>query len=637
LRSRWSPAVALLAALTATHTVSRGQIAAPASPPPLQTTASSGEATEPRPVRVEAIVTDARGRPIVNLTPKDFTVLEDGVAQAVESAVLTTNRAVATVPAAVSGAADEVRAARERGTRVFALYLDEFHVSAGASTERVRAAVTRFIDTEVRPSDLVAVMKPMDHLTQIRFLRDREQAKKIVAGFSGRNGDYTPRSAFEEKYVGRAPAAVRAARGQIVMSGLRALASRMGELDGGLSGIVLVTEGFSGGFARSRERRLPDVDTLARAASRFRVLFYAFDPSTPSGPAAAATGAPPPSADGDADTPDGFPLASLARQSGGAVLAPGADLYAALQHVSRDLDSYYVVTYRSNAPNDGRFRRVEISAGRRDAAVRARAGYWTPLPVEQRAVAARAYVPPVMSLRPIRRSPLIESWFGSMIDGDGNRRAIFTWTPAAPTPAAKPAGRADLVSLKVSTPSGRVLFEGDVAPAHTNSVVAHRSDSAAFEAPAGRLLVDLTIRRADGSQLDTGTLDYELPEFTSSEPVILQPQFFRAGSAREFRELAADAAAAPLPSRQFRRTDRLLVRVPTYEPRGREVQVSVKLINRTGQVLAQLSPTPGDLPAKVSQFDVPLAQYAPGEYSLELAAQSDSGVARQLVRIRITG
>lgn len=635
MRSRWSPAVALLAALTATHTVSRGQTAAPASPPPSpQTTASSGQTAEPRIVRVEAIVTDARGRAIVNLTPKDFIVLEDGVAQTVESAVLTTNRDVATVPAAVTGAADEVRAARERGTRVFALYLDEFHVSAGASTERVRAAVTRFIDTEIRPSDLIAVMKPMDHLTQIRFLRDREQAKKIVAGFSGRDGDYAPRSAFEEKYVGRAPAAVRAARGQIVMSGLRALASRMGELDGGLSGIVLVTEGFSGGFARSRERRLPDVDTLARAASRFRVLFYAFDPSTSATP---ATGAAPTAADGDANPPAAFPLASLARQSGGAVLAPGADLYAALQHVSRDLDSYYVVTYRSSAPNDGRFRSVEISARRRDASVRARAGYWTPLPIEQRAVAAPAYVPPVMSLRPIRRSPLIESWFGSMIDADGNRRAIFTWTPAAPTPAAKLAGRADLVSLKVSTPSGRVLFEGDVAPAHTNSVVAHRSDSAAFDAPAGRLQLDLTIRRADGSQLDTGTLDYELPEFTSAEPVILQPQFFRAGSAREFRELAADAAAAPLPSRQFRRTDRLLVRVPTYEPRGREVQVSVKLINRTGQVLAELSPTPSDLPARVSQFDVPLAQYAPGEYSLELAAQSDAGVARQLIRIRITG
>ena len=60
--------------------------------------------------------------------------------------------------------ADEERAAKEPGTRLIALYLDEYHVSAGESTERVRAAVSRFIDEQVRPGDLLVVMKPLDHL-----------------------------------------------------------------------------------------------------------------------------------------------------------------------------------------------------------------------------------------------------------------------------------------------------------------------------------------------------------------------------------------------------------------------------------------------------------------------------------------
>ncbi len=628
---RWSPAVVLLAVLTAAATASRAQKVGEPSPPP----AVADQAPESRTVRLEAIVTDSKGKPIPNLAPRDFIVLEDGVAQTVESAVLTSKGAAATVPSPVDSPRDEARAAREPGTRVIALYLDEFHVSAGASTDRVRAAVRRFIDTEIRSSDLVAVMKPMDHLTQIRFTRDRDEARKVAAEFSGRNGDYAPRSAFEEQYVGRAPAAVRAARGQIVMSGLRALASRMGELNGGLSGVVLVSEGFSGGFSRSRERRLPDIETLVRAASRFRVLFYAFDPSAaPVVEAAAAS---------DSGPADASALQSLAQQSGGGTLAQGSDLYEALRHVSRDLDNYYVVTYRSASPNDGRFRAVQISATRRDASVRARSGYWTPLPIDQRAASTRTYVPPpAVSLRPLRRSPLIESWFGTVVDTDGKRRAIFTWTPAPLPPTAKAAARADLVSLKVTTPAGRVLFEGDISPAHTTSVVARRSDSATFEAPAGRLQFDLTILRADGGKIDTGMMDFDLPEFTTKQVVILQPQFFRASSAREFRELAADAGAAPLPSREFRRTDRLLVRVPTYEPAGRDVQVSAKLINRVGNVLAELTPLTlagageaADLP--LNQFDVPLARYAPGEYSLELSAQSEAGVTRQLIRIRITG
>ena len=39
----------------------------------------------------------------------------------------------------------------------------------------------------------------------------------------------------------------------------------------------------------------------------------------------------------------------------------------------------------------------------------------------------------------------------------------------------------------------------------------------------------------------------------------------------------------------------------------------------------------------LTQFDLPLARFAPGEYSIEVAAQSDAGTARELIRFRITG
>src|SRR4029453_7032377 len=98
---------------------------------------------------------------------------DNGVAQKIETAVWHSNAPPAVGPVAptleIKDGADEERAAKEPGTRVIAIYLDEFHVSAGESTERMKRAVGQFIDEQVRPSDLLVVMKPLDHLTQIRF------------------------------------------------------------------------------------------------------------------------------------------------------------------------------------------------------------------------------------------------------------------------------------------------------------------------------------------------------------------------------------------------------------------------------------------------------------------------------------
>jgi hypothetical protein len=330
-------------------------------------------------------------------------------------------------------------------------------------------------------------------------------------------------------------------------------------------------------------------------------------------------------------------LQSLARQTGGDAVGAGQDLVPALQRVSKDLDSYYVLTFTSTSANDGRFHNVQITSSRRQAQVRARSGYWAPLPSELRTT--RLTTPPLMTMRALKRSPLIDSWFGLTVEPDGHRRVIFTWTPA-PAPVStrsKPAGRPDVVALKVTTPTGAVLFEGEVAPVRQGTNSTLRPDSAVFQAMPGRLQFDLNILQADGSKLDVGALDYDVPNVRGATPVILPPQMFRAASAREFRDISADAGAAPLPGREFRRTDRLLLRVPTFEPGGNAVQVSAKLVNRVGTVLTDLPPMSEEAGRTLTQFDLPLARFAPGEYSIEVAASSDGGIARELIRFRITG
>jgi VWFA-related protein len=621
--------VALLVTVPAAQSMSSAQ----------KDTVTAPEPT-PRTIRIEAIVTDKHGKPIVDLRPAD-----NGVVQKVTDVQLKRRAprpgtvGPVEIPSPVNSADDEERAAREPGTRVIALYLDEFHVSAGASSERVRDAVSRFITEQLRPNDLLIVLKPLDHLTTIRFTRDRDAARKIVESFSGRKDDYTPRTSFEEQYIGTSPQAVRAARAQIVMSGLRALALRMGELDGGLAGIVLITEGFSPDVPRSRDRRLADLQSLVRTASRSRALVYAIDPSLSPFTGADAADTDPPQSTEQSQSAERLmsTFQSVARQTGGDSVAAGGDLVPGLQRVSSDLDTYYVVSFTSAGASDGRFHDVHITSSRKETQVRSRAGYWAPLPDVR--TTSRLSFPPIVPMRAVRRSPLIDSWLGMTMETDGRRRMIFTWTPAARvSKPGRPVGRPDIVALKVTTLSGTVLFEGEVTPVRGSSTVTgQRTDAAVFDAGTGRLQLDLTILQADGTKLDVGSQDFDVPEYRAGRPVILPIQLFRAASAREFREISGDLNAAPLPGREFRRTETLLLRVPTFDASGSKVTVSARLLNPVGSTVAELTPLPIDNPAALSQFDLSLARFAPGEYSIEIAAESSSGVVRELIRLRITG
>ena len=177
-------------------------------------------------IRIDAVVTDAQGRPILDLRPSDFELLENGVAKPLDQVELhPLPRAAGDVPP-IESEADEQRAAKEPDTRVFAFFLDEFHVSSGLSTDRVRHAMTEFVDEKLRPQDLAIVMKPLDSVNSIRLTRDRALLHGAIDGFTGRKGDYEPRTRFEELYIGRAPGAVAAARRQIVTAGLREITMR---------------------------------------------------------------------------------------------------------------------------------------------------------------------------------------------------------------------------------------------------------------------------------------------------------------------------------------------------------------------------------------------------------------------------
>ncbi|HSC26211.1 MAG TPA: VWA domain-containing protein [Vicinamibacterales bacterium] len=574
-----------------------------------------------RSVRIDVVVTDRRGAPVLDLKPEDFQLVENGVAQRIDAVELRVTAADGSgaTPFPIENDADELRAARDPDTRIVGLILDEFHVGAGAASERVRQAVRQFIDERVHPGDLLAIMKPLDPVTAIRFTRDRSLARQAVESFAGRKGDYTPRTEFEKKYMGRAPAAVEFARVQIVMAALRAMVMKLGELETGRSAVVLVSEGFDLPDTRSRERRVPEVQGLIRAASRFNVAVYTFDPS--GGEALDASGA-------DAGTE--ATLQSIAARTGGEAVAGTADLLSGLARVSRDLDAYYFVSYTSTHAADGRFYDIQVRTTRRDARVRTRSGYWAPLRSEL--LSARSEERRSAPVRALRRSPLIQTWLGLTVNPDGTERVTFTWEPANGASRAAPVPHSMFVTV---TRDGSVLYEGEISSARAQAR-GLLERAARFDTPPGRIQVDLTIYGADGSQIDTAAHDIDVPDAGRADPLILPPQVFRAGSAREFRELLAADAPAPVPSRTFRRTERLLLRVPAYSASGASIRLTARLTNRRGQVLRGLAPAIIGS-SGITQFDLPLASLAPGDYTIDLTASSERGSARELILFRVTG
>jgi VWFA-related protein len=583
---------------------------------------SSDPAPKARIVRLDAIVVDEHGRPIPDLKPTDFEIVEESVAQKIDAVEHRGAEPAPQTAGPIVSLDDEQRAAQSPGVRVVALLLDEFHVSSGDSSERVRDQALRFVDA-LRPGDLLAVLKPLDSLGDIHFTRDRDAARRAIQSFNGRKGDYTALTEFEKKYIGRAAAAIEAARGQIVFSGLRALTMRLGELDTGRSAIVIVSEGFARDVGIERERRIPDVQGLVRAASRHNVAFYVLDPA-----AAAVQGS-----DLGASRPVPV-LPALAVQTGGEAVPPGSDLAPAFTRIIHDLDSYYLLTYTSSHPADGRFYEVQVRAKPRGAHVRTRTGYWAPLRTD---VFTSADARPAAPIRALKRSVFIDTWLGLTVGADGVERVMFTWQPAERRPGSRaPAVVASAVAVKAMTPRGAVLFEGEIrAPRGAPGPVT--DEIAAFDAEPGTVQLDLTILGPDGAKIDTAAHDVEVPDVNRADPLILPPQVIAASSAREFRQFASDPLAAPVPSRTFRRTERLLLRVPVHSASGAPIELAARLVNRVGQTLRTLNPMRTPAPDGSTQFDLPLAWLAPGEYTIELSATSTRGTAREIVRFSLTG
>jgi len=560
-------------------------------------------------VHVDVIASDPRGRVVETLKPADFVVSEEGQPQPVEQARLVRIDVPpgSAAPDPIETEQDEQQAAAHADARLFAIFLDDFHVTPGDGARRVREALLRFVDEQTGPYDLFAVMQPLDSLLAIRCTRDRAAVRAAIEHFTGRRGDYAPRTEYEEKFMARSPELIERQRSQITVSALNALAIHLGSLKVGRKAIVLVSEGFARPPATRGTDMLPSVQSLVRSANRYNVSIYPITPAE---------------AHGDV-------LQVLADGTEGRAFGPAQDLDGAIKQVVGETSRYYLLTLKSSVPEDGRFHALTVAVKRPGVQLRARKGFWAPVPDDVLHPVPTSAPPDVVDLTPRHKSPLIRPWFGESRGADGKTRITFVWEPVGRLPGDRSrAPEPNKIALRATLPDGTVAYDGTVEP--TGAGAESDDAKAVFDAPAGRLRLQMSIVGADAKPLDVDTRD--LPVRPLSELRMGTPQVLRARTAAEFRALAGNPDAPPVAARVFSRTERLLIRFSAYAPAAG--QVGARLLSRTGQPMRPLPV--GSLGGSVFQVDLPLAGFAPGEYTIEVTAAGEGRAAKDLVAIRIT-
>ena len=206
------------------------------------------------------------------------------------------------------------------------------------------------------------------------------------------------------------------------------------------------------------------------------------------------------------------------------------------------------------------------------------------------------------------------------------------WEPLPPTPGAR-RDEPRRVSVLATSPAGDIVYRGkapdELAPPGNGGIIR-------FEAPPGKLEMRLTVEGDGTGTLDTEDRDVVVPDLSAPEVILSTPRVWYARNAREFTALTAGVAPAPTAAREFRRTDRLLVRVDAYAPANAPTTVTAQLLNQQGTKMIDVQAKAPAAAGESYSIDLPLASFAAGQYLLQITATSEGQKpATELVAFRL--
>ncbi len=267
-------------------------------------------------MRVDVIISGRDGEPVLDLKPEEFSIEEDGKPQKVESfQVIKIDPIAQQIEGPTNreptSPSEERREAQRPDVRLFIILLDDYHVRRGNDMV-VRKPLIDFIQNQLGPADMVALMYPLTPVTDLTFTRNRDSLTRAIEKFEGRRFNYNPRNEFEENYAYYPAAAVEKIRNDVTLSALEGATVKLAGMREGRKSIILVSEGFTAmlppqlndpvaampGFNnparnnpnlqnderaefRASTEMLSDLEEVFREANRNNTSIYAVDPRRP--------------------------------------------------------------------------------------------------------------------------------------------------------------------------------------------------------------------------------------------------------------------------------------------------------------------------------------------------------------------
>ncbi len=387
-------------------------------------------------VQVDAVVTDRSGKQITDLSPTDFEIYEDGHPQAITNFSYVKLQPVAATAAPNAAAkarrdpaappAPPLQLRPEQVRRTMALVVDDLGLSF-ESMYFVRKSLKKFVDEQVQPGDLVAVIRTGAGIGALQqFTTDKrllyaaiERIKwnpqgRSVGAFapidlntfdtystrpSGPDGTFDPSKVTHQERDNNA--ALKGFRDTLFSVGtlgaLNFIVRGLRELPGRKS-IVLLSDTLSllDVHGETDFRTIENVRRLTDLANRATAVIYTIDArglqplnlTAADGAMGTSSIASTAQAVEQVTTRSNDFFASqtglnyLARQTGGFFVQNNNDLNQGLGRVLQDQQGYYLIGYRPDAatfdPATGQrsFHRLEVRAKRADLSVRTRTGFY---------------------------------------------------------------------------------------------------------------------------------------------------------------------------------------------------------------------------------------------------------------------
>lgn len=380
-------------------------------------------------VEVDALVTDAAGVPVKNLTADDFELLEDGKPQTVSSFSFVNVPIERRERSSLASAIEHDVVANDGSEgRLYLIVLDDLHI-APTRSGRVHQIARTFLEQHFGANDYAAVVytggRDVDGQD---FTNDRQLLLAAIDRFAGRKlasataarmrvlqaapdpRSLPPTPRPTGRFAARAPdpndpnvvevlpndplAYERSTRARLVMGRMRQLAEFMAGVRGRRKALLMFSEGVEYDIDESVGNASSDLvvretDDAIAAAARGNVVIYAVDPR-----AGGAIDDELMQIDNIGSPDMGLGIASLRRemqmqQSTLQFLAVGTGGFAAVnqsgygrvfERVVQENSSYYLLGfYPSNSRREGRYRRIDLRVKRPGLQVtRARDGYREP-------------------------------------------------------------------------------------------------------------------------------------------------------------------------------------------------------------------------------------------------------------------